>query len=96
MASIRKTKLEVTYLINEVISDCYMALYFQGESSKEAILKIINDAVELNNNLIERINHPADKQNASLVKKHYSHLRAEMFQRVDALFADLSVACKTK
>lgn len=96
MASIRKTKKEVTYLINEVISDCYVALYFQPESSREAILEVINQAVELNNKLIDAINHPADKHNASLVRKHYRHLRNEMFTEVDAMFAALSESCKAK
>lgn len=96
MASIRKTKKEVTYLVNEVISDCYVALYFQPENRREAIVEVINQAVELSNDMLERINHPAEKHNRSLVRKHYLHLRNEMFDRIDAMFAALSQSCKAE
>lgn len=95
MASIRKIKNEVSYLINEVISDAYVALYFQPESKREAIFGVINTAAELNNNLIDRINHPAEKHNASLVRKHFAQVRKDMFDGIDTLFADLSAACKS-
>lgn len=93
MASVRKFKKEVSYLVNEVISDCYVALYFQPETSREAILGVITDAVELNNSLLDRINHPAEKHNAKLLRKHYQQLRNEMFDKIDASFDKLSQAC---
>lgn len=95
MASIRKTKKEVTYLINEVISDAYVALYFQPTDKRDAIFAIINRAAELNNDLIDRINRPAEKHNASLVRKHFAQVRKDMFEGVDSLFAELSGVCKS-
>lgn len=95
MASVRKFKKEVTYLIEEVISDCYFALYFQPETEKDAIIGVINEAVELNNGLIEKINNPQEKNNPRLLKKYYNQLRAEMFTGVDSLFTKLSEVCKS-
>ena len=78
MASIRRIKRDIDFLANEVISDCYMALYF-------------NDGA---NELFVRANHPADKKNKSLVRKHYAQMRRDMMSRVDAMFEKLSGICK--
>ena len=69
MASIRGIKNEIDYLVSEVISDGYMALYFNVEK-RDAIVSVIEEAVAMRNNLYEKVNNPADKQNKSLVRKH--------------------------
>lgn len=96
MASIRTIKKDLTYLVNEVISDASIALWFQPASSREAIFGIINKAAELNNTLLDRINHPAEKHNPSLVRKHYAQIRREMADGVETLFGELSEVCKAK
>lgn len=89
MASLRVLKKDIDYLVNEVVSDCYVSTYFHPEK-KDEILKVIEEAVALRNNLFERANNPAEKHNKSLVKKHYAFLRTEMFSKVDDLFGRLS------
>lgn len=93
MASIHKTKKEIKYLVNEVISNGYLALYFQSEDNKDALLDIITKAVDLYNDLIDRVNHPIEKHNPKLVKKHYVHLRKDMLAKVDGLFEEISTVC---
>lgn len=93
MASIRGIKNEIDYLVSEVISDGYMALYFNGEK-RDAIVAVIEEAVALRNTLYDQVNHPADKQNKSLVHKHYVQVRRDMMSGVDALFRKLSDICK--
>lgn len=94
MATIRQTKKEIAYLVSEVISNSYMALYFQGESAKEPLIGVINDAAELHNEMIFRVNHPAEKHNPSLVKKHYRAIEEETMTRIDNLFAEISRICQ--
>lgn len=94
MASIRTIKKDLTYLVNEVISDASIALYFQPAASRDAIFGIINKAAELNNTLLDRINHPAEKHNPSLVRKHYAQVRRELADGVETLFGELSEVCK--
>nr|MDA3892468.1 hypothetical protein [Salinivirgaceae bacterium] len=62
MAKIREIKSEVNYLIFEIISDCntYMGLH---RENKDKTIKLIEEAVELRNDLIQKINHP--KENSS-------------------------------
>lgn len=94
MASLRGIKNDIDYLVSEIISDCYVALYFNDESKRERIVALIEEAVEFRNEMFVKANHPADKQNKTLVKKHYSQMRRDMMARVDAMFAELSTICK--
>ncbi len=93
MAKLRTIKKEIAYLTGEVINNSYMALYFQGEEAIEPLSKVIEEAVEMYNSLTHRANHPAEKHNAKLVRKHYAAIRAELIDKVDALFSQISVAC---
>lgn len=94
MATIRNTKKEIAYLTGEVISNCYLALYFQGEEHQDALATIINNAADLHNELIYRVNHPSEKHNRSLVRKHYKAIENDMITKVDALFQEISNVCK--
>ena len=94
MASIRRIKRDIDFLANEVISDCYMALYFNDGAKREQIVAVIEEAVEFRNELFVRANHQADKKNKSLVRKHYAQMRRDMMSRVDAMFEKLSGICK--
>lgn len=89
MASLRDIKKDINYLCGEVIYDCYMAMYFNSEK-KDEILKIIEEDVNLRNEMIEMANHPAEKHNPSLVRKHYRFVRSELMERIDGLFEKLS------
>ena len=73
MASLRLIKKDVDYLISAVVADCYTCLLI-GHKSNEEVVKIIEEAVEARNQFIDKINHPAEKKNRKLVKKHYSFL----------------------
>jgi len=93
MASRRMLKKDIDYLVSEVISNCYACLYFHPEKNEDEIYKIIEEAVDVRNGLFDRIK-PAEKNNRSLVRKHYAALRNDMFVSVDDLFEKLSKACK--
>lgn len=96
MASIRGIKNDIDYLVSEIISDCYVALYFNGEDKREAIVSIIEDAVTLRNDMFERVNNMPEKNNSRLVKKYYARIRLEMMEKVDGMFDKLSKSVNTK
>lgn len=93
MASIRLIKKDIDYLVEEILSDCYLSVYFHPKS-KEEIVTVMQDAVDMRNDLFTRVNNPAEKHNPSLVKKHYAQIRRDMFKQVDDLFVKLSSLCK--
>jgi hypothetical protein len=61
MASLRGIKNDIDYLVSEVISDCYMALYFNDQSKREGIVAVIEEAVDFRNEMIQRANHPINR-----------------------------------
>lgn len=89
MSSVRKLKKDIDYLVEEVITDAYLSLYFHPER-KDDVVTIIRDAVGLRNSLYEQANNPAEPRNPKLVGKHYAQIRREMFEGVDKLFVRLS------
>lgn len=93
MGSIRIIKKDIEYLVEEVLSDCCLSVYFHP-AKKEEILTVMQKAVDLRNDLFERVNNPAEKNNPSLVKKHYAQIKRDMFTKVDDLFGELSEKCK--
>ena len=90
MASLRIIKKDIDYLISEVISDCWTFLYTNpGKSSEEAVA-IINDAVILRNELIDRVN----SRQIENAKKHYKAINQDLLKGVDALFMRISALIK--
>ncbi len=89
MASIRRFKGDVEFLISEVVADCCTCIAI-NKADNEKIFSIINDAIVLRNELIDSINHPNDKHNAKAIKSYYKNLRNEMITKVEELFTRLS------
>ena len=86
MANLRSFKKDVIFLVNEVISDCWVFMYLNRDKNVEEANKIVADAVELGDNLFEQINHyPKDD-----AKKHFKALNQKLLEGVDALFVRLS------
>ncbi len=82
-------KKDIDYLMEQVLEDSYFTIYFHPEKKDKAI-EVIQGAVDLRNELFDRANSPAEKNNRSLVKKHYAQIRRDMFSGVDSLFEKLS------
>lgn len=89
MANLRDLKKEIDYRLEEVVFDCDMAICFQPSKEKE-IFDVMQDAVAVRNALFVKANNPAEPHNRSLVRKHYTTLRAEMVAEYDKLFKRLS------
>ncbi|MDY3979663.1 MAG: hypothetical protein SOZ00_06550 [Tidjanibacter sp.] len=93
MASLRDIKKEIDYVVNDVVYDCFLSLQFHSEKG-EAIVDIMQEAVDLRNNLFELVNNPAEKHNPSLIRKHYGYIRAQLVEKADELWNKLSDLCK--
>lgn len=89
MANLRQLKKEIDYILEEVVFDCDMAMCFQPSKEKE-IFEVMQEAVAVRNNLYAKAMNPAEPHNRSLVRKHYTALRAEMNDAFGALFEKLS------
>ncbi|HJA96434.1 MAG TPA: hypothetical protein H9920_01765 [Candidatus Alistipes faecavium] len=89
MANLRNLKKEIDYRLEEVLFDCDMAMCFQPSKEKE-VFEVMEEAVSVRNELYVKVMNPAEPHNASLVRKHYAALRAEMETAFEVLFEKLS------
>lgn len=90
MASIRDLKKDINYLTSELVSDCYLYMYFHKEQEQEKVVAVITDALELRNDLIFKANHPENKEDKKALKAHFNNLYKDMLENVDVLFSRLS------
>ena len=89
MANLRLLKKEIDYRLEEFVFDCEMAIYFQP-SKEEAVVALMEKAVDLRNVLYVKANNPTEPKNASLVKKYYAAFRLDMVSSFKSLFNELS------
>jgi hypothetical protein len=90
MASLRRVKKDIDFLVEEVISDCCTFLYVYPDKNKDAAVQIITDAVALRNNLYAKANHPQDNPK----KAYYKAVNKELLEGIDGLFQRISGLAK--
>lgn len=93
MASVRRLKKDVDYLVSEVVADCYTFAYFHPEKQAN-VVDIINEAITLRNELYTRANNPDGKDNKKIVKAYYKAIWKELFEKVDGMFRKVSELSK--
>ena len=71
MASIKRLKKEVDYLVSELVVDCLSYLSLHSKADKEKGFKIIEDTLAIRNHIRDLANHPDGKDDPKLVKAHY-------------------------
>jgi hypothetical protein len=96
MSSIRDLKKDIDYLIYEVISDSFVYQGIHPEHKADEVTEIINDAVNLRNDLIARVNNPDGKDNPKIVRAYYQSVRKDLMEGVDKLFSRLSALSAPK
>ncbi|HBH82656.1 MAG TPA: hypothetical protein DDY34_02450 [Bacteroidales bacterium] len=94
MASVRELKKDIDYLVFEVISDCFVFQGIHPDHKSEELSAVINDAVNLRNDLIARVNNPDGKDNPKIVKSYYKSVSKDLLTGVDNLFTRLSKLTK--
>lgn len=89
MANLRTLKKDIDYVLEEIVFDCDMAIFFQPSKEKE-IFELMQEAVAVRNELFTKVMNPVEPHNASLVRKYYRALRQEIEQKFNELFEKLS------
>jgi hypothetical protein len=90
MANIRDLKKDIDYLVFEVISDCLTYSEVHSGGNTDEVSEIISDAVNLRNDLIDRVNNPDGKDNPKIIKAYYKAVSKDLMEGVDKLFDRLS------
>ena len=87
MRNFRTLKKDVEFLIAELVDDCFIYLELNGEEKMDKVGEIIGDALDLQDDLVDKINHrPAEIK----ADKYYNGVTKELISGVDALYERLS------
>ncbi len=87
MGNLRTIKKDVEFFICELIDDCLIYLELNNNKNEEKVGEIIGAALDLQDELIDKINHPQKEIKARV---YYKAIEKELFEGVDALYEQLS------
>ena len=97
MANIRNLKKAVDSQVYEVISDCFAWTELNQDKKSEIVDGIVSDAVNLRNELLNRINNADLSADPKEIKSHYQLIGKDLASGIDSLFNRLSsVSTKKK
>lgn len=89
MANVRRLKQEIEFMTSQLIGDCIDFLEKFDDKKDKTVLLIIEEAVLLNNTMLDRACHPDDKNNPKLVKQHYRKLKTDFIKGLDSAYLKL-------
>jgi len=81
MASVRKLKKDINYVMGDIIEAVYIVGLTAKDKASEAGEAIIDDAVQAFDELIAKVN----QKDVSDKKKHFRDVRADLETRAQAL-----------
>ena len=85
--NLRVIKKDIEYFVGEFIDDCTLFAALNPCKNNDDLAKVIDEAVDLYNDLKDKVNHPAEGVKPSV---HFAALRKEMFEKLDELCEKLS------
>ena len=89
MANVRRLKQEIEFMTSQLIGDCIDFLEKFDDKKDKTVLSIIEEAVLLNNTMLDRACHPDGKDNPKLVKEHYRKLKTDFIKGLDSAYSKL-------
>lgn len=87
MRNLRTIKKDVEFLVAELVDDCFIYLELNGEEKMDKVGEIIGDALDLQDDTMDMINHRPEGEKAY---KYYKGITKEFFAGIDALYERLS------
>lgn len=86
--NLRDVKKDIEYIIGEFIDDCTLFVALNPHKDSEEVAKIIDEAVDLYNDLKDKVNAKVEGNK----KIYFNEIRKELFEKTDALCEKLSAA----
>jgi hypothetical protein len=87
MRNLRTIKKDVEFLVAELVDDCFIYLELNGEEKMDKVGEIIGDALDLQDDTMDMINHRPEGERAD---KYFKGITKEFFAGIDALYERLS------
>lgn len=88
--NLRDIKKDIEYVIGAFIEDCSLFASLHSDSSAESVDSLLGKAVNLYNDLRDKVNSKTEKRNAA----YFTAIRKELLEKTDALYEELSSLVK--
>lgn len=82
MASRRKLKRDINYLLGDVIDECYNSLLNNEGKNEPEVEALVDEAVDLADDLISKVNSAKKFKKRSEVKKQFSEIKEKLGDKV--------------
>lgn len=76
MASRKNLKKDIDRIIDDLVTDCYICMYEHPDLDMSGFETIINEAMFLRDDLINRINHAGE--GGEEIKKNFQTIKADL------------------
>lgn len=86
MANLRVIKKDIVFLVNEVISDCWVYMQLNPAADTTPVEQIIADAVALGDQTFDKVNHSPKEGK----KAYFNEVNKALLEGIDSLFERLS------
>ena len=86
-------KKEVEYFIGEFVDDCTLFIAINPHKSTDKMIDVQNAAIDLYNDMKDKANAKVEKKDR---KNWFAGLRKEMYEKLDALYEQLSAIVSEK
>lgn len=91
--NLRDFKKEVEYFIGEFVDDCTLFIAINPHKSTDKMIDVQNAAIGLYNDMKDKANAKVEKKDR---KNWFAGLRKEMYEKLDALYEQLSAIVSEK
>lgn len=91
--NLRDFKKEVEYFIGEFVDDCTLFIAINPHKSTDKMIDVQNAAIDLYNDMKDKANAKIEKKDR---KNWFAGLRKEMYEKLDALYEQLSAIVSEK
>jgi hypothetical protein len=82
MANRRGLKKDINSLLGDVIEECYDSLLSNEGKNEKEVEAIVDDAVDLADDLLAKVNSAKKLKSRAETKKHFSEIKEELGDKV--------------
>ncbi len=88
MASRRKLKKAIRFVSTELITEMYILSLFK-KIDGQVIDDIVMKVVQMNDNLVARVNHVDGKEDSKIVKSYFKKLREDWEKGIEEIMEEV-------
>lgn len=96
MASRRQLKKNIQIVTSELLNYSYVNCFIYNKLTIEQLYEIMQKVAILNNDFLDRANHPDGTDNPKIVKAYYACLITEFNTQVEAACGEIENMMNTK